>query len=135
MAALIAVQTYAVTDFDTTGFFAGGLFGGPQGGFGSEIAAHEIAEWMNDPFASNNTAAWGNVGQAVGSCQNDLEVGDPLSGTNVAPVTMPNGYSYTQELAFFSWFFGAPSIGVNGWYSDNGTFATDAGPNCQIQVD
>jgi hypothetical protein len=33
---------------------------------------------------------------------------------------MSNGYTYSlQELAFFSWFFGAPSIGVNGWFSDN----------------
>jgi hypothetical protein len=47
------------------------------------------------------------------------------------PITMPNGFTYHwQELAFFSWFFGAPSIGVNGWFSDNGTFMTDAGPPC-----
>ena len=35
-----------------------------------------------------------------------------------------------QELAFFSWFYGAPSVGVNNWFSDNGTFLTDAGPVC-----
>jgi hypothetical protein len=44
---------------------------------------------------------------------------------------MPDGFPYSlQELAFFYWFFGAPSLGVNGWFSDNGTFSTDAGPNC-----
>jgi hypothetical protein len=44
---------------------------------------------------------------------------------------MPNGYTYhLQELAFFSWFFGAPSIGIHGWFSNNGTFLTDAGPVC-----
>ena len=47
------------------------------------------------------------------------------------PVVMPNGHAYQlQELAFFSWFFGGASLGVNGWYSSNGTFATDAGPVC-----
>ena len=67
----------------------------------------------------------------VGSCQENLEVGDPLTGTTVAPVLMPNGFTYNlQEMAFFSWFFGGPSIGVNGWYSNNGTFTTDAGPVC-----
>jgi hypothetical protein len=45
---------------------------------------------------------------------------------------MPNGFTYhLQELAFFSWFYGAPSIAVNGWYSDNNTFTSDAGPVCQ----
>jgi hypothetical protein len=36
-----------------------------------------------------------------------------------------------QELAFFSWFYGAPSVGVNGWFSNNDTFTHDAGPVCQ----
>ena len=54
-----------------------------------------------------------------------------LTGTNIPPVTMPNGFTYNlQELAFFSWFFGAPTIGLNGWFSNNGTFLTDAGPPC-----
>ena len=58
--------------------------------------------------------------------------GDPLTGTNVPTVTSTvNGFDYhLQELAFFSWFYGAPSIGVNGWFSDNNTFTTDAGPVC-----
>jgi hypothetical protein len=73
---------------------------------------------------------WGDIGQVTG-CQANLGVGDPLTGSDVAPVTMPDGFPYSlQELAFFYWFFGAPSLGVNGWFSDNGTFSTDAGPNC-----
>jgi hypothetical protein len=45
---------------------------------------------------------------------------------------MPNGFTYhLQELAFFSWFYGAPSIGIHGWYSNNDTFTGDAGPPCQ----
>jgi hypothetical protein len=93
--------------------------------------AHEVGEWQDDPFGNNPTPLWGHTGQVSG-CQGNLEVGDPLTGTNVAPVTMPNGFTYhLQELAFFSWFYGAPSIGVNGWFSNNGTFTTDAGPVCR----
>jgi hypothetical protein len=63
--------------------------------------AHEIGEWMNDPFGNNPTPLWGHTGQVSG-CQNNLEVGDPLTGTIVPPVVMPNGFTYhLQELAFF----------------------------------
>jgi hypothetical protein len=118
------LQTYSPIDFDTTGLF------GPAVG-DTYTAAHEVGEWANDPFGNNPTPAWGHVGQ-VGGCQNNLEVGDPLTGT--APISMAgsNGFTYRlQELAFFSWFYGAPSIGVNGWFSDNGTFLADAGPVCK----
>ena len=118
-------QTYGVVDFDTTGWFLG-----PANGLLTSTMSHEVAEWMNDPFTANETAPWGGTGQVSG-CQANLEVGDPLSGTDVPNVKMPNGFTYSlQELAFFSWFFGSPSIGVNGWFSDNDTFTTDAGPNC-----
>jgi hypothetical protein len=124
-AAGVAPQTYAVADFDTTGIFDGT----------KDISdmSHEIAEWMNDPLGNNPTPAWGGVGQVVGGCQNNLEVGDPLSGIFFPNITMPNGYTYNpQELAFFSWFYRqAPSIGVNGWYSDNDTFTSDAGLICE----
>jgi hypothetical protein len=118
------IQTYTVSDFDTTGSF------GPAT---AAIAAtsHEVGEWMDDPLGNNVSPVYGHIGQVTG-CQNSLENGDPLSGTFMPPVAMPNGVSYTpQELAFYSWFFRqSPSIGVNGWYSDNGTFATGAGPLC-----
>ncbi len=64
-------------------------------------------------------------------CQNNLEVGDPLSGTLLPGATMPNGITYNlQELAFYSWFFGAPSIGAGGSFSDDGAFPFDAGAIC-----
>ena len=86
---------------------------------------------MNDPFRHNPVPKWGHIGQQPG-CQGNLEVGDPLSGTLAPPIVMPNGFTYhMQELAFLSWFYGAPSIGVNGWFSANGTFLQDAGPVCQ----
>jgi hypothetical protein len=116
-------QTYSPSLFDTTGLF------GPDA-TDTAILAHEVGEWANDPSGFNPTPAWGHTGQ-VGGCQNNLEVGDPLTGNDIPPVKMPNGFTYNlQELAFFSWFFGAPTIGLNGWFSDNGTFLRDAGPPC-----
>jgi hypothetical protein len=114
-----AVQTYSPSDFDSTGVFT---FGGNTTS-NTSVLAHEVGEWMDDPLGLNATPLWGNIGQVVG-CQGNLENGDPLSGTIFPPVLMPNGFTYDlQELAFFSWFFRQnPSIGVNGFYSDNGTF-------------
>jgi hypothetical protein len=117
------IQTYSPLDFDTSGLFGPTIRD-------TSIAAHEVGEWMDDPFGNNPTPAWGHVGQ-VGGCQNNLEVGDPLTGTNIPNVQGTNGFTYhLQELAFFSWFYGKPSIAVNGWFSDNNTFTSDAGPVC-----
>jgi hypothetical protein len=121
----VPTQSYGVADFDRTQFFIG-----PAAGLDTEVLAHEVGEWANDPLISNQTAPWGHTGQ-VGGCQANLEVGDPLTGTDVPPVKMPNGFTYhLQELAFFSWFFGGPSVGINGWFSNNGTFLKDAGHIC-----
>ena len=117
------LQTYAFIDFESSGLFIPAIRD-------TSIAAHEVGEWMDDPFGNNPTPAWGHTGP-VGACQNNLEVGDPLTATNIPPVTGANGFTYhLQELAFFSWFYGAPSIAVNGWFSDNNTFSSDAGPVC-----
>ncbi len=117
------VQTYAFIDFEASGAFIPSIHD-------TSIAAHEVGEWMDDPFGNNPTPAWGHTGQ-VGACQGNLEVGDPLTATNIPPVTGTNGFTYhLQEMAFFSWFYGEPSIGVNGWFSNNNTFTTDAGPAC-----
>lgn len=118
-------QTFASADFDTSNIFVSPVL---------DVAdmSHEVAEWMNDPFGNNPVPPWGHIGQQPG-CQSNLEVGDPLSGTNAPPIFSPsNGFTYhEQELAFFSWFYGAPSVGLHGWYSDNDTFTSDAGPVCQ----
>jgi hypothetical protein len=116
--------TFSVADFNMLGIFGPELMD-------SAILSHEVAEWMDDPFTWNLTPAWGHIGQVQG-CQNNLEVGDPLTGTVAYLVTNNNtGFQYhEQELAFFSWFFGGPSIGLNGWFSNAGTFLTDAGPVC-----
>jgi hypothetical protein len=113
-------QTYATADYESSGRFAGVNDISPL--------SHEVAEWLDDPFGSNPTKAWGNIGQVTG-CQTNLEVGDPLSGTIIPTVT--NGHTFhPQELAFFSWFYHSnPSLGVNGLFSNNGTFTTSA-PAC-----
>jgi hypothetical protein len=122
----LPIQTYSPIDFDTNvGFFLSPEIRDTY------VAAHEVGEWMNDPFVTNPTPPWGHTGQ-VGACQNNLEVGDPLTGTGSIPIFMANGYTYhLQEMAFFSWFYGGPSVGIHGWFSNNATFLTDAGPPCQ----
>jgi hypothetical protein len=117
-------QTYAVASFDgrnQTWF---------EGVADVATASHEISELLNDPWGSNPTPFWGDVGQDQNQCQGNLEVGDPLGGTLMPAVPMPNGFTYhLQELAFFSWFYGGPSFGAGGSYSTNGTFTTPA-PVC-----
>jgi hypothetical protein len=113
------VQTYGLGDYDNSKAFSGV----------QDISAltHEVAEWQNDPSTVNPTPVWGHVGQVTG-CQNNLEVGDPLSGTNFN--IKLGGFTYhSQELAFFSWFYRQkPSLGVNGWYSDQGKFKSPSKP-------
>lgn len=83
------IQTYSPLDFDTTGLFGPAIRD-------TSIAAHEVGEWMDDPFGNNPTPAWGHVGQVSG-CQNNLEVGDPLTGTNIPEVHGSNGFVITYR--------------------------------------
>jgi len=113
------LQTYSVSDFDNSGLYGGDI----------SVLAHEVGEWMDDPTTVNPTPAWGNIGQVTG-CQNNLEVGDPLTGTDFPPVTLGNFTYDPQELVFFSWFYRqSPSIGAGGAFSNNGTFITSP-PSC-----
>lgn len=117
-------QTYAIAGLQLNQFFSN-----PNLNSGTSILSHEVGEWMNNPGIYNLTPAWGNIGQVTG-CQNNLEVGDALTGTNLPPI-LESGFSYNmQELVFYSWFFRTPSIGAGGLFSDNGTFTSDAGPVC-----
>ncbi len=116
------LQTYIVANIDTTGNFPPDV----------AVLSHEVGEWINDPDNINPTPSWSSPVQPGGDCQNTYEVGDALQGY-IFPVTMPNGITYNpQELVYFSWFYNqTPSIGAGGWYSDQGTFTTDAGAVCQ----
>ena len=97
------------------------------------IWSHELAEWMDDPFAQapvagggkdDITPRWGHVGQ-VSSCQADLEVGDPLSFTTHFTISGVGGYVYSyQDLAFHDWFYRTPSTSTGQKYSFQGTFST-----------
>lgn len=112
-------QTYGIAQYDIGTVFSG-----------DDITSmsHEVEEWIFDPTTNNPTPPWGNIGQ-VGGCQNNLEVGDPLSGTLFPPITMPNGVTYhPQEMAYNWWFFTPTSGGANGVFSNNGTFLGNARP-------
>jgi hypothetical protein len=86
------------------------------------ILSHELGEWLDDPV-NNPVPPWGHIGQVTG-CQANLEVGDPLTGSN-STVFTPGFNYHVQDLAFFSWFARqVPSIGVNGWYSTLNAFAS-----------
>jgi hypothetical protein len=112
-------QTYSTSDFDSSKAFTGTA--------DVSVLTHEVGEWMDDPSGANPTPPWGHIGQVTG-CQNNLEVGDPLSGT-IKPVNVGTKTFHVQDLAFLSWFYQQPtSIGANGWYSLYGTFKTKAKP-------
>jgi hypothetical protein len=102
-------QTYLIAAYSDPGIFSVPI---------EDIHAmsHEIGEWLDDPFGNNIVPTWGNVGQVSG-CQNNLEVGDPVTG-NAFTATL-NGFTYhPEDLVFFSWFARqSPSIAVNGWYT------------------
>jgi hypothetical protein len=83
------------------------------GSFSQDVSAvaHEIGEWLDDPFTDNFV-----------HCNDNslMENGDPLEGGpnyGGMPVKL-NGYTYNpQELVFID-YFGAPTKGpANGWLS------------------
>ena len=122
------IQVYSPFAIDTAGIFGPGY---------TSALSHEIGEAIHDPSTNNPTPVWGNIGQDVGNCtamppgQNNFEDGDPLSPgfgtpTNEWVVGASNGLTYDlQELAFYSWFYGGPSLGTGGLYSNHGTFKGD----------
>ena len=124
------VQTYSVFELDGNQLFSN--MNPSSKTIDVSTLSHEVAEWLDDPLGTNPTPPWGHTGQVSG-CQNNLEVGDPLSGAIMPTIAMSNGFNYdVQELAFYSWFYRqSPSLGANGWYSDNDSFASGAGAICQ----
>ena len=119
-------QTYGVTQFGDEGIFTW-----PD----AVPLSHEVGEWMNDPTGANAVQAYNVTAasspKAAPTCQGNYEVGDILAGFFMPPVKGRNGYTYTvQELAYFSYFYGGPSIAAGGAYSNNGTLTSDAGAAC-----
>ena len=111
--ATVAGQTYSVAEFETSGYY-------PPSFADTDVLSHEVGEWMDDPLANNPTPAWGGIGQVRG-CQSNLEVGDPLSGTNFNPtgVTMQWVHLPFTRIGLLSWFFAGASTGSGGKYSNN----------------
>ena len=96
------------------------------------IAAHEFGEAINDPFGDNLVPPWGHIGQQP-NCQNNLEVGDPLTGTvygGGAGIKLKGFTYHPQELVYFNWFTQQTKFakyGADGVYSMSGTFTAPAG--------
>ena len=110
------LQIYSPFAIDTAN-----VFGAPD----VQILSHEMGEAINDPNGVNPTPLWGGIGQQPG-CQNNFEVGDPLTPGHGPSNTFVVGGYHLQELAFFSWFYGGVSLGSGGKFSDNGSFNGDA---------
>jgi hypothetical protein len=93
--------------------------------------SHEFGEAINDPFGNNTVPEWGHIGQQPG-CQNNLEVGDPLTGTvydGGKGITLKGFTYHPQELVYFNWFTQQTKYadyGADDVYSMSGTFTTPA---------
>jgi len=113
-----ANHTYAFAAYSDPG-----IFGVPIQDI--HALSHEIGEWLDDPFGNNLTPPWGHVGQVSG-CQNNLEVGDPVTGKAFTAIL--NGFTYhPEDLVFLSWFaLQKPSTAVNGQYTFLKTFTVVA---------
>ena len=73
--------------------------------------AHEVGEWMDDPYASNKSAC------------GILEVGDPLNYT-IFEVKL-NGHTWhPQDLAMIGYFGQVPVPSVNMWLTFRNTYVT-----------
>jgi hypothetical protein len=106
------IQTFAFAAWTDAGIF-------PPGWADVLPLSHEITEWANDPFVRNFVPPWQFPG-VPGSCQANLETGDPLEVLPHPdfPVTI-NGYTYhPQTEAILPWFSRqVPSSAISGAYS------------------
>jgi hypothetical protein len=110
-----------VATFDTTWpnrCYSGTIIGCPPDAIRhSDVAdiTPVLADWLNDPFGTNQTPSWG-----WDSCRADVDVFD--MGDNHLPV-MPNAFWYhIPQVPFFSWFFGGPPLCAGGVFSSLGRY-------------
>ena len=100
-------------------YMSPGLFSRPDGGLLWAIQdilplSHEIAEWADDPFATNTVQPWSSV---LYGCSPLLESGDPVTGIGFAKgvnhyLQGPNpngsqsadGYYHPEDEATLPWF-------------------------------
>jgi hypothetical protein len=94
-----------------------GVFGG---GFQDVTGlSHEISEAFNDPFVDNLVPAWQFPNQP-GTCQDDLETGDPVEvlANAVFPVKIGTRTYHPQTEALLQWFEQkSPSNAISGAFS------------------
>lgn len=80
--------------------------------------AHEVGEWLMDPFTQNASPCPSN---------GILEIGDPLeTETGVHdfgdwPYTISGFTFHPQDLVFITWFGAPPSTSVNNWVTFQGS--------------
>ncbi len=107
--------------FAFASYMSEGLFNG--GAADVTALSHEISEAFNDPFVNNRVPAWQFPG-IPGSCQDNLETGDPLEvlDNGVSPVHLrADGRPFTfhpQTEALWQWFAEKQhSSAIDGAYS------------------
>lgn len=87
--------------------------------FGDVTAlSHEIGEWFNDPFGSNQTPQWQHPVASLG-CQNTLETADPVAALpgSSYPVTIDGFTFHPQTQVLLPWFTRQPSDAIEGAYT------------------
>jgi hypothetical protein len=112
---------FAFASWISPGIFAGGL---------QDITtlSHEISESFNDPFLANLVPAW-QFPNEPGSCQDNLEVGDPVEvlSNAVFPVHVLGVTYHPQTEALLQWFKQtSPSTALGGAFSYPNTKALTA---------
>ena len=108
---------FAFAGWDPPGIFRGGV---------ADVTSmsHEISEAFNDPFVDNIVPTWQFPGLTPGTCQGNLETGDPVEvlANSVFPVRIKddgiNFVFHPQTEALLQWFEqGLPSDALGGAFS------------------
>ena len=102
--------------------------------------SHETSEALNDPFGFNIVPTWQFLDSPPGTCQANLETGDPVEVLPVATVPIPvkaKGGTFVyhpQTEALLQWFeIGSPSTAIGGAFSYPDTTAlTSTAAPCPI---
>ena len=83
--------------------------------------AHEISEWIHNPFLSNTVPNWADSG----FCYNNMEVADPLEISDYVSFKMSTfGRSYNLVNIVLAPWFMKGNFGVDGKYTYKEAFET-----------
>ena len=111
-----------VHTFAWAGWLSPGVYARPNGGFlwnyqDIDTVSHEISEWANDPFGTNDVQPWLAPFPLTSFCSPLLETGDPVDivgfamgtntfrqGPNPNGTQSADGYYHAQDEAFLPWF-------------------------------